>query len=206
MLGSGRPSSRLRAVAAVAALVLAASAATARADEPAPSIRSRLYAGLELASVKVDDNYGGIDFSGSTLGAGLYTGFWMNDRLAVELAYDWTDAIDLRDLAGSGVRHVDITSERHTLSVSVLRQVVLRDFFDLKRDWRVFGALGVYDSEVHRTVTDLGSGAQLSPGDNVSGALVAAGVLYTVGRFELRGYLRGWGDVKEIGAAAQLRF
>jgi hypothetical protein len=36
--------------------------------------------------------------------------------------------------------------------------------------------------------------------------LAAAGVLYKLGRVELRGYLRGWGDVREIGAAAQFRF
>ena len=191
---------------AVAALVLMASAAAARAAEPTDSIGSRLYAGLELASLKVDDSYGGIDFSASTLGAGLYTGFWVNDRLAVELTYDWIDAIDLHDLAGSGVIRFDIKSERHTLALSVLRQVSLRDLFDFPRDWRVFGMLGVYESRVDRTVTDLGSNAQTSAGDTVTGALAAAGVLYRLGRVELRGYLRGWGDVREIGAAAQFRF
>jgi hypothetical protein len=66
--------------------------------------------------------------------------------------------------------------------------------------------LGVYESRVDRTVTDLGSNAQTSAGDSVTGALAAGGVLYKLGRVELRGYLRGWGDVREIGAAAQFRF
>jgi hypothetical protein len=207
MLGSDSGSAGLRA-ATLVVLVLLASAAAARADEPAASapIRSRFYAGLDLASLKVDDSYGGIDFTRSTDGAALFGGYWVNDRLSVELAYDWTDALDLHDIAGSGVTHFDITSQRNTLSVSVLRQVVLRDFLSLKRDWRVYGMLGVYESEIRRTVTDLGSGSQISAGDKVSGALAAAGVLYTVGRFELRGYLRSWGDVREIGAGAQLRF
>jgi hypothetical protein len=204
MRAIGKPRSVLR-TSAVAALVLA-SAAPARAEEPAASIGSRLYAGLELSSVKVDDSYGGVGFNASTLSFGAYAGFWANDRLAVELSYDRTDPIDLHDLAGSGVVRFDVASQRRTLSLSVLRQVVLRDFLNLKRDWRVFGALGVYDTEVDRTITDLGSGAQTSAGESVTGAVVAAGVLYTVGRVELRGYLRGWGDAREIGAAAQLRF
>jgi len=206
MLGrSGSANAGLRA-AALGVLAAAASAAPVRAEEPAAPLRSKFYSGLELASVKFDDSYGGIDFNGTTPGAGLYTGYWVNDRLSVELAYDWTDALDLRDIAGSGIRRFDITSERHTVSVSVLRQVVLRDFFNLKRDWRVFGTLGVYESRVDRTVTDLVSSTRISTGDSGTGASAAAGVLYTVGRFELRGYLRGWGDAREIGAAAQLRF
>ena len=207
MLGSASASAGLRA-AGLAVLVLSTSVAPARADEPAASapIRSRFYAGLDLASLKVDDSYGGIDFSRSTVGAGLFAGYWVNDRLSVELGYDWTEALDLHDVAGSGVTHFDLTSERDTFSVSVLRQVVLKDFLSLKRDWRVYGMLGVYESQIRRTVTDLGSGSQASPGDKVSGALAAAGALYTIGRFELRGYLRTWGDVKEVGAGAQLRF
>jgi hypothetical protein len=199
-LGS-RPATR-----AVAALVLAASALAARAEEPAGSVASRFYAGVEVASVKLDDGYGGIDFSDSTFGLGAYTGYWVKDHLAVELAYDWTDAIDLHDLAGSGVVRFDITSKRHTLALSVLREISLRDLLDLRRDWRLFGMLGVYDTNVERTVTDLRSNAQIAAGDSGSGALVAAGVLYTVGRVELRGYLRGWGDAKEIGAGVQFRF
>jgi hypothetical protein len=203
----GSAGARLGA-AAIAVLVFLASAAPARADEPAvsASISSRFYAGLDLASLKVDDSYGGIDFSHSTVGAGLFGGYWVNDRLSVELEYEWIDALDLHDIAGSGITRFDITSQRNTVSVSVLRQVVLKDFLNLKRDWRVYGMLGVYESQIHRTATDLGSGAQVSSGDNFSGGLAAAGVLYTVGRFELRGYFRGWGDVREVGAGAQIRF
>ena len=61
-------------------------------------------------------------------------------------------------------------------------------------------------TKVERTISDLGSGARASAGERVTGAVISAGALYTVGRVELRGYLRGWGDAKEIGAAAQLRF
>jgi len=206
MLGSGSASAGLKAAVAVAVLGLAAFSAPARADEPAAPLGSRFYAGLDLSSVHVDDSYGGIDFSDSTFGAGLFTGFWVNDRLSVELGYDWLDAFDLHDIAGSGITRFDITSQRSILSVSVLRQIVLRDFLNLKRDWRVYGMLGVYDSQIHRTVTYLGSGAQVSADESSTGALVAVGMLYTVGRFELRGYLQGLGDAREIGAGAQFRF
>jgi len=205
MRAKGKPRSRFR-TGVVAALVLVAAAAPARAQEPARSLGSRFYAGLGLSSVNVDDSYGGVSFSDSTLGLGAYGGFWMKDQLALELSYNWLDAFDLHDLAGSGVVKFDVTSKRQTLSLSVLREVTLRDFLNLKRDWRVYGALGLYDTRAERTVTDLASGAQISANESVSGALIEAGGLYKFGRVELRGYLRGWGDAKEIGAAAQFRF
>ena len=205
MRALGKPRSVLRTC--VVAMLLLASAARARAEEPAASLGSRLYAGFELSSVKVDDSYGGVNLNASTYAYGAYTGLWLkSDLLAIELSYDRTDPNDLHDVAGSGVLRFDAASQRRTLSVSVLRQVVLRDFLSLKRDWRVFGALGLYETDVHRTITDLASGAQTSAGENVTGALLSVGTLYTVGRVELRGYLRGWGDAREIGAAAQFRF
>lgn len=206
MRALGNLRSLLRAC-AVATPLLASAAAPARAGEPAPSITSRLYAGLELSSVHLQDSYGGVDLSTSTVAFGAYGGFWIkDDRLALEWSYDRTEPIDLKDVAGSGVVRFDAASQRHTLSVSILRQVVLRDFLNLKRDWRVFGALGLYDTEIHRTITDLGSGAQTSAAENVTGALVSVGALYTIGRVDLRGYLRSWGDAREVGAAAQFRF
>jgi hypothetical protein len=39
-----------------------------------------------------------------------------------------------------------------------------------------------------------------------SGLSFGAGVLYAVGRVELRGYLRSTGDAREAGAAVQFRF
>jgi opacity protein-like surface antigen len=205
---SGRAGPRRRA-GAIAALVLAASPWAARAAEPAapaPSLGSRFYGGVGLASVHYDDTYGDVAFSGSSLGLGLYGGFRVNDHLSVELAYDGSNAIDLHDVAGSGIVHFDVDSQLRTLSASVLRQFSLREFLNLQRDWRVFGMLGVYDSKIDRTVTDLASNAQVSAEQNSSGVLAGAGVLYRLGRVDLRGGLRFWGDARDVDVAAQFRF
>jgi hypothetical protein len=206
MRGSGEFASGPRAGIVAALVLVLGPLGAARAAEPTPSIGSRFYAGLNLASLKFDDRAEDVAFSDSSLGLGLYTGYRINDRLAVELSYDRFDAIDLHDLAGSGTVRFDVTSERRTLALSVVRQVSLRDLFDLRRDWRLFGMLGIYDSRVDRTLTLLDSGAEASSADQVTGALAGGGVLYGFGRVELRGYLRWWGDAQEIGAAAQLRF
>jgi Outer membrane protein beta-barrel domain len=195
--------------AVVAALLLAAAPWAARAAEPAGQtapLGSRFYGGVNLASVHYDDTYGDVAFPGSSIGLGLYTGFRVNDHLSVELAYDGTNAIDRHNVAGSGVVYFNVDTELRTLSATVLRQFSLHELFNLPRDWRVYGMFGVYDDKIDRTVTDLSSYAQVSGQENESGIVAGAGMLYHLGRVELRGGLRFWGDARDIDVAAQFRF
>ena len=92
------------------------------------------------------------------------------------------------------------------LSASVLRQVSLRELFNMPRDWRVYGMFGVYDSNVDRTVTNLTSYAQTSVQEKNTGLLGGVGMLYRLGRVDLRGGLRFWGDARDVDFAAQFRF
>jgi len=66
--------------------------------------------------------------------------------------------------------------------------------------------LGVYDNNLDRTVTDLASYAQTSSQEKNSGVLAGAGALYRLGRVDLRGGLRFWGEARDIDFAAQFRF
>jgi hypothetical protein len=57
----------------------------------------------------------------------------------------------------------------------------------------------------------LGSDARSSAGDSDSGLFVGAGVIYQLGRVELRGYVRELGaldrgEAREAGGAVQFRF
>jgi len=179
----------------VAAFVLAVAPWAARAAGPAAPpkepLGSRFYGGVDVASVHYNDTYGDVAFGGSSIGLGLYTGFEVNDKLSIP---------------GSGVTVFNVETELHTVSVSAVRQVFLRDLFNLPRDWRVYGMLGVFDTNRDRTVTILNSGAQVSQQEKNTGVLAGFGMLYRLGRFDLRGGLRFWGEARDIDFAAQFRF
>lgn len=179
---------------------------SARPADPKVPLISRVYGGVNVASVHYDDKYADIAFAGSSIGLGLYTGFRVNDHLSVELAYDATDAIDKHNVAGSGVVYFNVDTEVRALSASVQRQFSLRELFNLPRDWRVYGMFGVYDSKLDRTVTDLASYAQKEIHEDKSGALAGFGMLYGLRRLELRGGFRLWGDGRDFGIGAQFRF
>ncbi|HZF29762.1 MAG TPA: outer membrane beta-barrel protein [Gammaproteobacteria bacterium] len=200
------PSHARRAVLAVAALGGLAAASSAAPTEPDSGLRSRLYVGLAVAALDFDDAYKGLKLADSSAGIGVYGGLRLRDRLSLELSYDAFDAIDLHDVAGSGIVRLDIETERRTTALSVLREISFKELFDWRRDWRVYGTVGVYDSELRRTITMLGSNARTSADDGDTGLLLGAGVLYGVGRVELRGYVLRGGDAREAGAAVQFKF
>jgi hypothetical protein len=211
---NGQPQSSRRVFSArragVVAAILLAMTCGARAAEPTAAkttpLGSRFYGGVDVASIHYNDAYGDVAFGGSSIGLGLYTGFRVNDKLSVELAYSETTAIDKHNVEGSGVVIFNVETELHTVSVSALRQVSLRDLFDLPRDWRVYGSLGIFDNNIDRTVTDLASYAQKSSQDKNTGVLAGVGMLYRLGRIDLRGGLRFWGDARDVDFAAQFRF
>src|SRR5262249_54263921 len=154
-----------RVAGAVTALLVATAACGARAAEPATKatpLGSRFYGGVEAASIHYNDTYGDVAFGGSSIGPGLYTGLRVHDHLSVELAYNETTAIDKHNVEGSGVVVFNVETELRTVSASVLRQISLRDLLNLPRDWRVYGMVGIFDTNLDRTVTDLGSYAQVS--------------------------------------------
>jgi len=206
---SSRRANSARRVGVVAAFLLVATSRAAGAAEPtAPkgSLGSRFYGGVDVASVHYDDSYGDVAFNGSSIWLGPYGGFRVNDKLSVELAYNETTAIDKHNVAGSGVVYFNVETELHTFSASALRQVSLRDLFNLPRDWRVYGMLGVFDNNLDRTVTNLASYAQVSVQEKNTGVLAGGGMLYRLGRVDLRGGLRFWGDARDVDFAAQFRF
>jgi hypothetical protein len=171
----------------------------------------RFYAGAGVASLSFDDGYGGIAFSDTSAAIALFGGFTLNDRLSLELSFDSFDAIDLHDLAGSGIVRFDVKTRRRTAAFSVLREVSLKDVFDWKRDWRVFGMAGAYRSNLSRSVLIRNTGVSSSSDDDFAGLVLGAGVLYRVGGVDVRGYVRQFGvsdhnEAREVGIAVQRRF
>jgi len=210
-IGKPRSSGRTvpRPAGVVLAVLLAAAACRVHAAEPATtkgSLGSRFYGGVDVAAVHYNDTYGDVAFGGSSVGLGLYTGFVIKENLSVELAYNETTAIDKHDVPGSGVAVFNVETELHTISASVVRQISLRDLFNLPRDWRVYGLLGIFDNSLDRTVTNLPSYAQASQQEKNTGVVAGTGMLYRLGRFDLRGGLRFWGEARDLDFAAQIRF
>jgi len=181
------------------------------AETPKDDSPHRFYAGVIAGSLEFHDSYGGLHFHDTSVGLGVFGGAYLKDRLSLELSYDSFTAIDLHDLAGSGVTRFDVEGRRRTAALSVVREVSMRDIFEWRRDWRVFGMAGVYRSDIDRSVTILGTGGSSSADERITGVLLGAGVLYKVGPVDLRGYLREFGvtDTKEgrdIGIVVQRKF
>jgi len=188
---------------------LTVSAAFAQ-DEPR-SQEGKFYVGVGASTLKFEDEFDGIDLKDRSAGLGVYAGFRVRDNVLVEVYWDTFDAIDRQNVLGSGVVRFDATTERRTLSASVLREVSLNDLFNWRRDWRVYGALGFYSSALERSATDLASGETVRVEDDVSGLLIGAGVLYRMRGFDVRGYARWFGvldrnEASEVGVAAAFTF
>ncbi|MEO8466706.1 MAG: outer membrane beta-barrel protein [Gammaproteobacteria bacterium] len=199
----------VRAIILVAVCCCAGSISAAEAPKDA-DVPHRFYAGVSLGSLKFHDSYGGVKISDNSVGVGVFGGAYLKDHLSLELSYDSFAAIDLHDLAGSGVTRFDAESRRRTVALSVVREVSMRDIFEWRRDWRVFGMAGVYRSSIGRTITTLGAG-ESSSSDAINGALLGGGVLYKAGPVDLRGYWREFGvlndkEGRDIGIAVQRRF
>jgi hypothetical protein len=187
-------------------------ATSASAAEPPKEVEAahRFYAGVTVGTLEFNDSYRGVPFHDNSVGLGVFGGAYLKDRLSLELSYDSFAAIDLHDLAGSGISRFDVDTARRTIAVSVVREVSMRDVFEWRRDWRFFGMAGVYRSSLERSVTLLGANESASD-DRISGALLGGGVLYRVGPIDLRGYFREFGvlgdkEGREFGLVVQRKF
>ena len=200
-----------RLATALFALLACAATQARAADASRTSLGDRLYVGVTAASLQFEDEQDAMRFNDSSSALGVFAGLMLKERLALEVSYDSFDAVDLHDVAGSGIARLDVATQRSTLVLGVLSEVSLKEIFEWRRDWRLFGTLGLYNSEVDRTITLRGSGTSASVADDITGLVLGAGVLYAIGRMELRGYVRSFGvladgEAREAGAAVQLRF
>jgi hypothetical protein len=172
---------------------------------------TRFYAGVGAVSLTFAAEHEGVAFEDSSLGLGGYVGFKLRDNLGVEVSYSSADAVDLEDVWGSGVAKLDIAGEWDTLSVRAVGELSLKEWLRWRRNWRLYGALGGYDSRIRRTVTTRGTGASLRVRDDEAGVVLATGFLYEVGVVDLRGYVEWFGvfddrEAWDAGVAVQMRF
>jgi outer membrane protein with beta-barrel domain len=172
---------------------------------------ARLYVGIGVARLAFEDEFDGLSFDDVSTGIGTYAGFRLSERLSLEVSYDVADAINLGDVAGSGIVRFNVENERRTVGINVLREVSLRELLNWQRDWRLFGMAGIYRSDLDRTITTVGSNERTDNHERLAGALLGAGVIYRISSVEVRGYVRksgvlDRGEAMETGASVQLRF
>ena len=196
-----------------AVMLLLSSAALGDEQQPTPKRAedARFYAGLGAATLTYEGAYGGIAFEDSALGLGLYGGFRLRDNLSIEVSYSSVDAVNLDDLWGSGTARLDVASDWETTSVKAVGELSLKEWLNFPRNWRVYGALGGYQSDVDHSVTTRATGAVEIVRADEAGLMVGAGVLYEVGIVDVRGYVEWFGVLDEgeawdAGVAVQVRF
>jgi opacity protein-like surface antigen len=193
---------------ATAASALATSALVAGEDDDK---QSRFYLGLGAATLEYRVEHEGIEFTDTSGGLDLFGGFQLNDRLGLELAYERFDDISAHDIRGSGVTRLDIEMPLDIIVAKAVWQVSFRELLNWQRNWRVYGAAGIYQTDFDRTVATLGSGATENVRDERSGLTLGAGALYQIGPVDLRGYVELLGVLDEneawnAGVAVQFRF
>ena len=79
----------------------------------------------------------------------------------------------------------------------------------IRTKWIVFSAGAAFlalTTFVQRTFQPQSAHAQVSVQEKNAGVLAGGGMLYRLGRVELRGGLRFWGDARDVDLAAQVRF
>jgi hypothetical protein len=188
--------------------------AAAFADDAKDTGNGRLYAGIGAATLTYEGEHEDVVFDDTSFGVEAYGGFKLSDNLSLELSLRSDDeAVDLNDVAGSGITRFDINSSWDTATVKAVGDLSLQELLSWRRDWRLFGALGYYRSDIDRTVVTLGTGtgAGETVRDDESGLMLGTGVLYKLGFVDLRGYVEWYGvfDRREAwnaGVAVQMSF
>jgi hypothetical protein len=141
----------------------------------------------------------------------LFGGLRLTDKLGVEVAYKHFDDIARQDIRGSGVTRLEIEMPLDIFVVKAVGQISFRELLDWQRNWRVYGAAGIYQTDLERTVVNLGSGATETLRGKESGLTFGAGALYQLGPVDLRGYVEWLGVLDDneawnAGVAVQFSF
>lgn len=195
------PSVRLEVVVAV----FAAAAVPVVAQE-----NDRFYVGAGLGVTDYASVYEGVAYADTPLGAHLYGGVQLRDRVALELALTSLADIESGDVLGSGIERLRISADYRAIAVKGTFSVALVDVVPRWRKWTVFGTAGGYASEESRHVVELVSSRTSDDVTNDSGLVLGAGAIYGFSRFSVRASLESFdgrhADHTTVEVAVQLEF
>jgi hypothetical protein len=190
----------------LAAALLACGAAPIAAQED----RGRYYFGGGLAVADHSGEQAGIGIDDTPVGATLYGGAQLRERVAIEAAWSSFSSVSSGDVLGSGVSRLRIDSGLDVLVVRGVFSLYLGDGFPRAARWTLFGTAGGFSSNESRHVAELTTATASDASIGDSGVALGAGAFYDLKNLRLRvGFEQRGGrhtDQTAIGVAAEFRF
>jgi hypothetical protein len=165
----------------------------AQVQEKPADWSDRLYAGAGLGLADYKGAFEGVSYNDRPFSLQAFGGYRISDRWSMELAYARSDDIESGEIAGSGVERLDIDAQLETKIVRALLTLPLSEALGWQKNVRVFGTIGYHDSESRSEIAELGSGEKRTDRQNDSGLAFGGGILYGIGKIDLRGYVE-WLD------------
>jgi len=170
----------------------------------------RFYVGAGLGAADYESVYEGVAYADTPLGAHLYGGVQIRDRVAVELALTNLADIESGDILGSGIERLRISADYRAIAFKGMFSVALADVAPRWRKWTVFGTAGGYASEESRHVVELVSAQTSDDVTDDSGLVFGAGAIYRFSRLSVRAALESFdgrhADHTAIEVAVEFRF
>lgn len=208
MMKDALPTGRAAAGALLGVLALLVTLPSLGQQGPEPS---RIYAGAGLAGVDFDDRYQGAIYGDTSTGWQIYGGYRLGDRTAIEAAYKSFGNLSARDVAGSGIERLDVSAALDVAVVRALWALPMAEVFGWRREFSLFGTLGYYSATTKRRAVELNSLVATSASARDSGLAFGGGVIYRLGRVELRGHFERLAvdridRARDVGVAVQFTF
>ena len=152
----------------------------------------RFYLGAGIGVADYESVYEGVAYADTPLGAHLYGGVQLRDRVAVELALTSLADIESGDILGSGIERLRISADYRAIAVKGRFSVALAEVVPRWRKWTVFGTAGAYASEERRHVVELVSSQTSDDVTDDSGLVFGAGAIYGFSRLSVRASLESF--------------
>lgn len=190
------------------ALILAACGSPAVAQEQP---HGHLYAGVGVGSLNHESYYDGLSFHDRSSGMDIYGGYRLRGFLAVELAVERFDHLDVHDIAGSGTERLDVSGKLDAETIRVVAMIPASDWFHWHRQFTLLGSVGYGQTTLQRNVLELGYGPLDPLPERRRGTTLGLGVLYGLRKIDLRGYLERLGTNHDrsptaLNLAVEFRF
>ncbi len=149
----------------------------------------RFYAGAAVVLSDVEDRYLRITYSDTPWTLQASAGYRYDWNWSVEAAWQTLDDIEDRDVRGSGLDRLDITSSIETASLRIRFWIPISEIYELDTPFTVYGFAGPHASDIERSATDLTTGTRFDESETEYGITFGGGAIVGIGRINVRGSL-----------------
>lgn len=149
----------------------------------------RFYAGAAVVLSDVEDRYLGAIYSDTAWTLQATAGYRFDWNWSVEATWQSLDDVDDRDVRGSGLDRLDITSSVETTSVRIRLWFPVSELYELDTPLTLYGFAGAHASEIERNAVELTASAAFAEAETDYGLTFGAGAIVGFGRINVRGSL-----------------